>query len=304
MKPTSFVFVSQAGKLEGMSLVLAASIRAAAGFEHELIAAVPTPASTWGQLSPGTLDAYEELQVSVEEIDNPWGRAYPIGNKFGCLCVNARHPVLVFLDTDIVMLDLPLDGGPGIGPVAAVPASRRHHSMDQWAAIYAAAGVAMPAQETCATAGGDSGPAYFNSGVVAIETASGFGTAWLETARRIDSDPAIPESARRPWLDQVALPVTAAALGIGVSELPIAYNFPSWEKQLTMPSPTVFYHYQRPSVLLRSAQLFRRAAAAVASFPRVRREVRKHAAVRMFASTANYRAKRWYYRSVLPRLTS
>ena len=288
MKPTSFVFVSQAGKLEGMSLVLAASIRAAAGFEHELIAAVPTPASTWGRLAPGTLDAYEELQVSVQEIDNPWGRAYPIGNKFGCLCVNARHPVLVFLDTDIVMLDLPLDSGPGIGPVAAVPASRRHHSVEQWAAIYAAAGVTMPAQETIATAGGATGPAYFNSGVVAIEMSSGFGAAWLEIARRIDNDPAIPESARRPWLDQIALPVTAAALG---------YNFPSWEKQLQMPASTTFYHYQRPNVLLRNALLFRRASTAVARFPRTARQVRAHAEVTMLASARFYRLKRAYYRN-------
>jgi hypothetical protein len=269
MNPTSFVFVAQAGNLEGMSLALAASLRTYAGFSHELIAAVPAPASVWGSLSKGTMDAFEELEVTVRNVENPFGREYPIGNKFGCLLLAA-------------------------GKVAAVPASKLHHTREQWQNIYAAAGISMPCIEPAEGATRSEMPPYFNAGMISVDPDIGFGSVWLECAQNIEADQSIPISARRPWLDQIALPVAAAKLGIEVHALSVDYNFPSWDLSRQPSDKTVFYHYRRPSFLFGNSDIFGRASRAVSSFPAARREVGRYPRLSMLGTSGNYWLKKLY----------
>jgi hypothetical protein len=300
MTPTSFIFVAQAGLLEQMSLVLAASLRANAGPGHELIAAVPTPASIWGSLSTGVKAAYEELEVAVKEITNPFGREYPIGNKFGCLMIEPMHRRLVFLDTDVIMFRAPQDDSLEKGRIAAVPASRSHHTDEQWRKIYAAVRLPVPSAETTDGAISSGMPPYFNAGMVSVDPDAGFGSAWLECAQKIEQDESIPFKAKRPWLDQIALPVAAAMLEIDVCTLSVEYNFPSWKRSIRPSENTVFYHYQKPHVLLRNREIFGHACRAVSSYPATRKELRKYRQLAMLCSSRNYIAKKYFYRGVLP----
>jgi hypothetical protein len=301
MTPTSFIFVAQAGHLEKMSLVLAASLRANAGFNHELIAAVPTPASIWGSLSTGVKAAFEELEVAVKEITNPFGRKYPIGNKFGCLMVEPRHRRLVFLDTDVIMLRAPQNDSLEQGRIAAVPASGSHHTDDEWRKIYAAVRLPVPRVEPPNGTMSPRMPPYFNAGMVSVDPDANFGSVWLECAQKIEQNQSIPFKAKRPWLDQIALPVAAAMLGIDVCALSVEYNFPSWVRSIRPSENTVFYHYQSPLVLLRNREMFGHASRAVSSYPATRKELRKYRKFAMLCSSRNYFAKKFFYRRVRPK---
>jgi hypothetical protein len=282
-QPASFVFVAQAGRLEGMALLLAASLRHHAGFDHELIAAVPGPAAEWGSLARETLDAFDELRVRSEPIQNPFGQAYPIGNKFACLALPARSERLVFLDSDMVMLDALPDSRPFRAPIEAVPTSRSHCPEALWEKLYRAQGLEPPSSRLRTTGSRESTPPYFNSGVVSISRDTGFAETWLQCAQRIDCDPGVPHRVKRPWLDQVALPIAAALLGHPVTPLPIEYNFPSWEDHLEPGTGTLFYHYQKPEVLLRRPDLLLAARQALSNFPLARRAVSLHGDMKIFA---------------------
>jgi len=124
----------------------------------------------------------------------------------------------------------------------------------------------------------------------------------VDCARKIDGDSSIPDSAKRPWLDQMALPIAATLLGSPVRPLTLEYNFPSWEQQLDPSDETVFYHYQRPTVLLRNRDLFLSASQAVSSFPLTRHAVSQHPEVSMYATPRFYGPKNIYHRYLLPRL--
>ena len=69
---------------------------------------------------------------------------------------------------------------------------------------------------------------YFNAGFVAfpntpMHDGKTFAELWKDTARDIDWNCAV--GGKRPWLDQVSLPVTLKRFGIDYNVLPASYNF-------------------------------------------------------------------------------
>jgi len=81
----AFVFVCQAGEIEAKALLLAASLKNVLHCQYELIAAVPSPASIWGELSPDTRRQLDEFGVRIVPIENPIDPDYGIGNKLACI---------------------------------------------------------------------------------------------------------------------------------------------------------------------------------------------------------------------------
>jgi hypothetical protein len=131
--------------------------------------------------------------------------------------------------------------------------------------------------------------------MISVDPDIGFGSAWLECAQNIDADQSIPISAKRPWLDQIALPVAAAKLGIEVHALSVDYNFPSWDLSRQPSDKTVFYHYRRPSFLFGNSDIFGRASRAVSSFPLARREIGRFPQLSMLRTSRYYRVKKLYF---------
>ena len=70
-KRFAFVFVCQAGELEIKALLLAASLHRHLHGEFELVAAVPTPADIWGELSAPTRDQLQAFGATIAPIANP-----------------------------------------------------------------------------------------------------------------------------------------------------------------------------------------------------------------------------------------
>jgi hypothetical protein len=250
----AFVFVCQAGELEIKALLLAASLKRFLRCDFELIAALPTPASTWGELAPETRGLLQQLGVRIEPIVNPIDPDYKIGNKLACFDVPTRADRVVFLDSDILCLrDL---GEPDClrVPFAAKPADLRTFAAgaEAWQPLYAAAGVDLPQLRLPTTVSGEFGLAYFNSGVIFADSACGIGKAWIDCARTILQVPAMRE--QRHWLDQVSLAIAVHKLGLAYSGLDERFNFPAHLKPVPDELP-FFCHYHWPHIIGREPLL-------------------------------------------------
>lgn len=89
---------------------------------------------------------------------------------------------------------------------------------------------------------------YFNAGFVMFpETplagAKRFPELWLDTALEVDHRLKVPK--KRPWLDQICLPLTLKRFGIGYHVCPVDYNFSVSDR---LPEPEArprIVHYHR-----------------------------------------------------------
>ena len=90
-------------------------------------------------------------------------------------------------------------------------------------------------------------PPYFNAGMIAVRRDVCLGDAWVACARAIDAEASIGN--KRPWLDQIALPVAVAKLGLEVDCLDERFNYPAHLKPIDAKNLPYFCHYHYPSVL-------------------------------------------------------
>lgn len=248
-----FIFVCQAGELETKALLLAASLRRYLPAIHEIFAAVPQPEADWGRLSPATIATLERLEVRIVPIVNRIDPGYPIGNKIDCLSIPTDRAAIVFLDSDMLLLREADFTGLLNVPIGAVPASFAPARSEDWARCYKACGLAVPNVSMHTLVSREPTVPYFNAGFVVADRiyAGPLADEWAACALRLRALHGLPAVLRDRFLDQVALPIAAARLGIAITVVPCELNFPSWS--LTIgdgPVPT-FYHYQNLSRLMR-----------------------------------------------------
>ena len=249
-------FCIHSGELESKALLLAASLRKYWPPSLELIACMPQD-PRFGGLSTNAPRILDSLGVRVTSVVNPIGADYPIANKLSCLDVATEADRIIFLDSDILALtdvteqDLVTFFGEGF---VAKPADLATFGgdRDKWQSIYQACGAEVPELTLRATTSGESMAPYFNAGVIAVEANSGFGRLWSECAARIDQIPDIPS--KRPFLDQIALPVAAAQSGEQTKLLNEDWNFPAHLRPLPLIVPRLC-HYHWPEVIKREPAL-------------------------------------------------
>jgi len=229
----SFFFVMDGVRFEASAILLAESLRNTLGNGPQIIAYVPE--NKIATIQRVTRRMLEVLNVDIcgfnsEQLE--WTPSYPHGNKILASCARRSSDLSVFLDTDIVCLgDLEFDGVTSNTSVFAVPEGvptwgRKDES---WSPVYEMFDLDMPKERVKLVKGRRRIVLpYFNAGVVGFwehENKDGqrFPNLWLETAKAIDANPKIEE--KRPWLDQIALPVAAARLGGKIEVLENTYNF-------------------------------------------------------------------------------
>ena len=249
----SFVFVCQAGRLEVDAVMLALSLRYFVTADYEMIAAVPTPGGVWGTPRRGVLEQLDRIGVRVVEIENRVDVDYPTGNKVGCLSIPTDMRTRLFLDSDVMCL-APFDGGHGFEQqFAAKPADLVTRGLDDraWRAAYATRGLEPPTTRMRTTVSDEPIPPYFNAGVVSITDRDDFGEVWEAVCRAVDSEPLVQP--KRPWLDQIALPIAVHELGLETALLTERHNYPAHLRRIEEREPPVFCHYHDPRNLARSA---------------------------------------------------
>lgn len=241
----SVSFVCEPGRLEAQALLLAASLRQAHP-ELSLIAAVPRP------LPFGTARALESLGVVQQAIVNLVAADYPIGNKVAALGAGQAAGLRVFLDSDMLCMHA-LDWSTlQSHPLAAKPADMATFGDEAtWRRLYERCGLPLTDERVVATLGHQMMYPYFNAGMIATSAASALAPVWSQLCRAIDAMEDIQP--RRPWLDQIALPLAAATLGLPVRSLGEDWNYPAHIKPLRG-SPHLV-HYHQPTVVAREREL-------------------------------------------------
>lgn len=241
-------------------MLLAASLRRHLRCEHELVAAIPVPEHRWGRPSTRTLGFMKSIGVRVVAITNGFDTEYPIGNKISCLGIPTDADVRVFLDSDIVCLQsfsgfAPADCGEMEPRFRVVPADTDTSAPSEasWAHIYAMQNLAPPAERMCAAVSGAPMLPYFNAGFIAVDSRIDFAATWLRICREIDADERVVN--KRPWLDQIALPVAARSLGIGYTLLDKRFNYPAHLAPVGSDPLPYFVHYHNQKVLFANAML-------------------------------------------------
>jgi hypothetical protein len=233
MTETHIFFVADGARLERQSWLLAASL-AQAHEGHEGVHLHAYASEDWlPEIGKVTKSIYRVAGVDLRPLPAPpnWAKPYPHGNKITAAADTRGPGRQVFLDTDMVCLrpltdlaDLPDTH------VAAAPEGRPTWGPDErWQRAYAHYDLPMPTDRVNLLRG--SRPEhvpYFNAGLVAMSDAPGsdgkrFADHWLETAMEFDHNCAIAN--KRPWLDQITLPLTMARFGYTAHVLDETWNY-------------------------------------------------------------------------------
>lgn len=256
MPDIAFLFVVEGARLEAQSLLLASSLRrhhpGAMIIGYRPIGTEPPPHAVQAMF-----DAVGGLLCPLPPAQGLWRGSYPHGNKIIALAQPRDVAISIFLDTDMVMT-APLDADdlPAQGEIAVVPEGIQSWGKEEgrWERVYAHFGLPMPEDRIRLLRGARRlSPPYFNAGFVAqretdrVEGLS-FGQLWRDTASRIDHEVGVGN--KRPWLDQIALPVTMRRFGLRPRIIDEAANFSiSNGRALPDPFSPRILHYHRARFL-------------------------------------------------------
>ncbi len=232
----SILFVVDGARLEAQSLLLAASLAKHHPDRSKVDLIAYVSARSAGSLTPAALALYAHCGVQIRALpagDALWAKPYPHGNKILACAEPRTSSRSLFLDTDTVCL-APLTGIELADPaaVALVPEGRATwgKEADKWARAYDFFGLALPEDRVRLTRGRklDYLP-YFNGGFISFSdvprpgTTQNFAQDWLQTASAFDQGCAV--KGKRPWLDQITLPLTMKRFGYGYEALQELWNF-------------------------------------------------------------------------------
>ena len=228
MSALTFFFIVEPPKYQLMACYLAASVREAFGDKVSMVGYCP--AHRMSELSGDVLRVLGRMGCEVRSMvtEGVFDPPYPHGNKMISAIQPRDSEYSCFLDSDILFLR-PNDPANLIksGHVSLTPAaSMGWAGQDIWPIIYSTAGVEVPVERIRLmnqNKGRDRMP-YFSSGLFAFperhRNAEGltFPEVWMQVAAAIEAEPAIP--AKRPYLDQMTLPLAIRKAGLDWHILP------------------------------------------------------------------------------------
>ncbi len=239
-----FVFICQQGELEMKSMLLATSLKENLRCDYELVVAIPYPESIWGKISESSEKLIQQLGIRKVFIENQINLNYPIGNKVSCLGIEADADKIIFLDSDILCVS-PFDPGKHfVNSFNAKPADLP--TFKNWKPVYKLFNLDLPTEHVISTTSKEEMYPYFNAGMIAIDNNKKFSFEWIECCKLIDESDEILN--KRPWLDQIGLPIVIKKLKWSYGVLDERFNFPAHQKKMPKKLPFLC-HYHFPSVI-------------------------------------------------------
>jgi hypothetical protein len=206
-------------------------------------------------LSPSFVQLMGRCRVELRPLPGHadlWASPFPHGNKILAASDKRNSSHSLWLDSDIICtaaLDLAdLISDRAIGVVAAGKPSWGKDNAD-WQRVYAYFDLPLPEDRvTLRRVKQLEFLPYFNAGMilfpeVPLDGARSFGELWLETALTIDHNVKVPS--KRPWLDQISLPVTLKRFGLGYLLAKDALNYSISNRDQIGDEVTALVHYHR-----------------------------------------------------------
>lgn len=246
----SFVFICQQGELEIKSMLLAASLKENLKCDYELVAAIPQPESRWGKISATSEKLLKQLGVKKVFIENQIDLNYPIGNKISCLGIETDADKIIFLDSDILCVNEFNPENFLINSFNAKPADLP--TFKNWKPVYNLFNLDLPTERFISTTSKEKMYPYFNAGMIAVDNKKEFSEQWIECCKKIDESKNILN--KRPWLDQIGLPIVLKKLNWDYGVLDERFNFPAHQKKMPEEIPFLC-HYHFPHIISEEKRL-------------------------------------------------
>jgi hypothetical protein len=214
-----------------MGCFLAASIRTQFNEPIKLVGYCPS--SSIGDMDEKALGIYKKLDVDIRpfETEGRFEPAYPHGNKMLAALEPRDTPYSAFMDSDMLFIGQnTADQIYRKGHVSVAPATSMYWSGQKiWDEIYAACGMEKPDDRIwLARQRRRKLLPYFNAGLIVFPegpvapTGETFAQIWMRLAQIIDK---IDIVKKRPYLDQMSLPLAIRAAGLNWNILPDEQHF-------------------------------------------------------------------------------
>lgn len=220
----TFIYIVEPPTYEVMACTLLATIREF--FPPGVRAVGYCPAHRMAELSPSVLRAHAMMGAEVRPMGTEarWDTPYPHGNKI-LACLEPRDTdFTAFVDSDVAFLrpnrpeTLVREGHVS----CSVAASMQWGGQEVWPRIWGAFGLDVPGERVDLMRRGTSVAPYFSAGLVVFPEAAGpggrFPEVWYDSARAVDRIGGL--DGRRPYLDQMSLPVAIRRSGLNWNILP------------------------------------------------------------------------------------
>ena len=226
-------FIVEPPDYQVMACYLAASLREQFGQTVALVGYCP--ADKLDLVHPEVIRVLDKLGCAVRPFatEGRFDPAYPHGNKILATMEPRDSEFSCFMDSDILCLKPnAVDNIVADGKVSLTPAAwMGWGDQDLWGTIYDIVGLPLPQDRIrlMKQKKGAGKVPYFSSGLFSFpeqhRTAEGksFPQVWYEVAQTVDANPAIPQ--KRPYLDQMTLPLAIQKAGLSWNILPDSQHF-------------------------------------------------------------------------------
>ncbi len=221
-------FIVEPPKYEQMACYLAASLRQQFGKTVDLVGYCPD--SSIGAVSKDVIAVLTKLGCEVRpfKVEGRFDPAYPHGNKILATLEPRETEFSAFFDSDVLCLrPNKVENIVKEGHVSLTPAASMVWGTGKtWNLIYETCGMPLPDEriKLMRQKGDRERIPYFSSGLFSFpekhRNADGktFPEVWMEIAQTIDRNEEIP--GRRPYLDQISLPLAIQKAGLQWNILP------------------------------------------------------------------------------------
>ncbi|MBU3031278.1 hypothetical protein [Paracoccus marinaquae] len=220
----TIIYVLDPPALTRDSIILLSSIRQVLG-DVKVVAYTPRDKAEF--LLPYVTEFYRQMDAEIRLMDptDRFAPPYKQGNKI-LACLQPRETgYTLFLDTDTAVVAA-FDRADLVAPgtVSVVPEGVQGWGGNpgSWEYVYAKFGLPFPEERVRLTRSAKTVPPYFNAGMIAFPTGSDFAGCWFRIAAELDADPEVRN--KRPWLDQIALPLAIRQAGLQMQVMANGWN--------------------------------------------------------------------------------
>lgn len=278
----TFVYIVEPPDYQIYACTLLASIRRY--FPPEVKAIGYCPEHRMAELHPAVIKAHDMMGAEIRPMrtEGMWDTPYPHGNKIIAAMQRRDGAFSAFVDSDVLFLrpnstaNLCQAGQVSV----SVAASMVWAEQSIWDTIYGTFDMPIPEQRIrLMRQSGRPVIPYFSAGLVVFPEAPGpggrFPEIWYDTARQLDRVESLDK--RRPYLDQMTLPVAIQRAGLGWNILPEEQHYILGGRLRGTPLPEgreIFTVHYRQLAVLKEAGLYKVAQATLHSqvgVPYVRR---------------------------------
>ncbi len=278
----TFVYIVEPPDYQIFACTLLASIRRY--FPPEVKAIGYCPEHRMAELHPAVIKAHDMMGAEIRPMrtEGMWDTPYPHGNKIIAAMQPRDGEFSAFVDSDVLFLRPNSTANLcQAGQVSAsVAASMVWAQQSIWDTIYGTFHMPIPEQRIrLMRQSGRPVIPYFSAGLVVFPEAPGpggrFPEVWFDTARQLDRVESLDK--RRPYLDQMTLPVAIQRAGLGWNILPEEQHYILGGRLRGTPLPVgreIFTVHYRQLAVLKEAGLYKVAQATLHSqvgVPYVRR---------------------------------